>query len=70
MHWTYLSLNLGNDLLYYLFLIIQRWFKCEQRDDSNEPSSVKKNIPNIGDMQTIIVVGASGYVVSNAFLKA
>ena len=29
-----------------------------------------KNIPNIGDMQTVIVVGASGYVVSNAFLKA
>ena len=29
-----------------------------------------KNIPNIGDMQTIIVVGASGYVVSNAFLKS
>lgn len=42
MHWTYLSLNLGNDSLYYLFLIIQCWFKCEQRDDSNEPSSVKK----------------------------
>ena len=29
-----------------------------------------KNIPYIEDMQTIIAVGASGYVVSNAFLKA
>lgn len=29
-----------------------------------------KNIPYIEDMQAIIVVGASGYVVSNAFLES
>ena len=42
MHWNHLCLNLGNDLLYNLFVIIQRWLKCEHRDDASEPSSVNK----------------------------